>query len=290
MNIINHIQTGSFTSFDGTPIYYESRGEGEPIIFVYGIGCLMNHWHHQVSYFSKNYRVITFDIRGHHKSTPLAEPNNLSMGDLSKDIHALLEHLNISSAHFVGHSFGAPVILKYFEDAPDKFKSIVFINGFAKNPIKGMFGLDLIEPFYYFVKAQYQQAPDLWTTLWRLAIDNPVSMRLAALAGGFNIKLTQFKDIEVYARGVARLDLKTFLVLFEEMMIFNGDDILPKISVPTLIVSGENDAVTPQHFQKQLHDNIKNSELLKVPYGSHCTQLDFPDFINLKLEQFWATK
>ena len=54
-------QTGYFSSFDGTKIYYESRGAGEPIIFVYGIACLINHWHHQLSYFSESYQTITFD-------------------------------------------------------------------------------------------------------------------------------------------------------------------------------------------------------------------------------------
>ena len=48
------VETGYFESFDGTKIYYETRGKGKPLVFVYGIGCLFNHWAHQVKYFSKN--------------------------------------------------------------------------------------------------------------------------------------------------------------------------------------------------------------------------------------------
>lgn len=279
-------ESGVFESFDKTPIYYEVRGEGEPLILIYGIACLMNHWHFQMEHFSKNYKVISFDIRGHHKSQPLGNPQNLKISDLVEDIVGLMNHLDISKAHFAGHSFGAPLLLELFRVLPDRIGSMTFINGFSKNPIKGMFGLDVVEPFYYFVKEQFEKAPDLWTTLWRMAVDNPMSMLLAGVAGGFNLKLTHFKDIEVYARGVARMDVRTFLILFEELMKFDGEEILNTVNVPTLIISGERDNVTPQQFQLDFHHKISGSEFVVVPYGSHCTQLDFPDYINMKIEAF----
>lgn len=278
--------TGSFTSFDGTPIYYEVRGEGEPLVLIYGIACLMNHWHHQIEYFSKKYQVIAFDLRGHHRSAPVADASQLTMEALSKDVIGLLGHLKIKKAHFAGHSFGAPLLLDIYDRRPDVFHSMTFINGFAKNPIKGMFGLDVVEPFFYFVKSQYESQPDLWNTLWKMAVDNPMAMYLAALAGGFNLKVTHFKDIEVYARGVARMNLEVFLRLFEELMKYDGEPVLEKIEAPVLIISGEKDMVTPIRFQYHFKEKIRHSEFVLVPYGSHCTQLDFPDYTNLKMEQF----
>lgn len=281
-------ETGSFESFDGTSIYYEVRGEGEPLILVYGIACIINHWHHQVEYFSKNYKVITFDLRGHQKSNPIIDMNQLTMDALAKDIVGLAKHLKIKKAHFAGHSFGAPLILKVYDNHPELFHSMIFINGFAKNPIKGMFGLDVVEPFFYFLKAQYQHQPNMWNTLWKMAVDNPMSMYLAALAGGFNLKTTHFKDIEVYMRGVARLNLEVFMTMFETLMEYNGEPVLEKVEVPALIISGEKDMVTPIRFQYHFKEKIKHSEFVLVPYGSHCTQLDFPDYTNLKIEKFLA--
>lgn len=282
-----NVQTGHFLSFDGTPIYYETRGQGEPLVFVYGIACLINHWHHQIEYFSQTHQVIAFDLRGHHHSQPLADSKNLKIKHLVEDMRLLLGHLKISKAHFVGHSFGAPVLLEGFDLHPEMFMSLTFINGFSKNPVKGMFGVDAVEPIYRTIKNQYSAYPELWKTLWKTAVDNPISMVLAGIAGGFNLRLTHFKDIEVYARGVSRMDLHIFLSLFEELMHFNGDLILPKIHIPTLIISGERDNITPQSFQKEFKEAIDHSEFVLVPYGSHCTQLDFPDFVNLKMEQFF---
>lgn len=278
--------TGTFNSFDGTPIYYEVRGEGEPLVLVYGIACIINHWHHQIEYFSQHYQVIAFDLRGHQKSNPVNNMNELTMDALSKDILGMLKHLGIKKAHFAGHSFGAPVILNTYDMQPEVFLSMTFINGFAKNPIKGMFGLDVVEPLFYFVKSQYESQPLLWNTLWKTAVDNPMSMYLAALAGGFNLKVTHFKDIEVYMRGVARLNLQVFLKLFEELMKYDGENVLPTIEVPVLVVAGEKDMVTPLRFQYHFKETIKHSEFVLVPYGSHCTQLDFPDYTNLKIEKF----
>lgn len=279
-------EVGYYKSFDNTPIYYESRGQGPTLVLIYGIACLMNHWHHQIEFFSKNYRVITLDLRGHHKSSEISENKNLTIPSMARDIIGLLDHLKISKAHFAGHSFGAPVILEAYKLAPEKFQSLVFINGFAQNPIKDMFGLNIVEPFFHFIKSEYERAPDLWGALWRTLVYNPLSMRLAAIAGGFNIKLTHFKDIEVYAKGVAQMDLNIFLPLFESLMKFDGQDILPTITCPSLIISGENDKVTPKKFQYDLHDQIKGSEFWVVPYGSHCTQLDFPEYVNLKMSEF----
>jgi pimeloyl-ACP methyl ester carboxylesterase len=117
-------------------------------------------------------------------------------------------------------------------------------------------------------------------------VDNPVAMLSAGLLGGFNLRLTQYKDIEIYAQGVANISLGVFIPYFEDMMKFRGELIAPTIRVPTFIISGDRDNVTPEKFQKDLHESIKNSIFLRIPYGSHCCQLDFPEFINLKIDDF----
>ena len=164
MNNVNSFvnkATGSFTAMDGTPIYYEVRGEGEPIVFIYGIACLMNHWHNQVEFFSKTHKVILFDIRGHHKSVPVHNLNNFTFEHLAFDIKGLLNHLKIDRAHFVGHSFGVPYLIKSYEQFPEIFSSLTFINGFARNPLKKLFGLEFVEPLFNFLRQQHQKSPDL---------------------------------------------------------------------------------------------------------------------------------
>lgn len=282
-------EVGTYTTPDGAELYYEVRGEGAPIIFLYGIACVMNHWHHQIEYFSQKNRVYLYDFRGHHKSTH-GKTEHYTVQGMAQDLKNLLDHWGIDKAHFVGHSFGVPVLVAGADLFPERVLSFSFVNGFAHNPIKGMFGLDVIEPVFHGAKKLYEQNPALFSMVWKKLIDNPLSMVISGLAGGFNLKVTQFKDIEVYARGVAHLSMDLFLPLFEDMMNFDGRVIAQNISVPTLIITGDQDFVTPYKFQEDLHRAIKGSELVKVPYGSHCCQLDFPEYVNLRLEKHFDHK
>ncbi len=279
-------RTGSFKSFDGTPIYYEVRGEGRPIVLCYGIACLINHWLHQLRYFSKAYQTIVFDYRGHHNTPAPANRENLSIDAIVRDMKGLLDHLGIERASFWGHSYGVQIILRFFDLYPSSVSSLIFINGFASNPIKGMFGFDVIAPLFELFKQGYRTFPTALSTIWKTAISNPLAIPISSLAGGFNLRLAHFKDIEVYARGVASMDLEVFIKLFEEMMAYDGHPVLERINVPTLIISGSKDGVTPRDHQEKMHHQIRHSQFQNVPYGSHCTQLDLPDFVNLRIEKF----
>lgn len=279
-------QTGYFKSFDDTRIYYELHGKGRPLVLIYGIGCLINHWQHQIKYFSQHNQVIVLDYRAHHKSSLPADRANISVDALARDLHALMNHLLLPSASFFGHSFGAQVLLRAYDIKPEYFESLVFINGFATNPISGMFGNNLASTVFLKIKAAFDLAPETLTYLWKKSLVNPLSIHLAALLGGFNLNLTHFKDIEIYLKGVAAMDLSAFIALFESMMVYDGRPVFDRIDVPTLIISGKNDAVTPLAYQEEMYTRIKKSQFLVVPYGSHCTQLDMPDFVNLRIEKF----
>lgn len=283
-------KTGYLISSDKTPIYYELRGQGKPIVFVYGIACLMNHWHHQLNFFSKGYQTLSYDLRGHHKSNPVSHPQDLSLNALSNDLIELVEHLEFKNVPVLGHSFGVPIIIEAYKKRPDLFSHLVFINGFSQNPLNNFLGFNFVDPTYKFIKTQYEQSPILWETLWKTAIDNPVSFILTGILGGFNLNLTHFKDIEIYLKGVASLDLHIFLNMFEEILTYNGTDALKTIKAPTLIISGEKDQVTPMSFQREMHQLVENSELAELKYGSHCCQLDFPEYVNLKIEHFLNSK
>ncbi len=279
-------ETGFVESFDGTPIYYEVRGSGRPIVFANGLACGINQWHKQIKYFSRRYKTVSFDYRGHlHSKTPKS-PDYLSIDAIAQDMQMLCRHLGVESASFWGHSFGAQILIRLFDLSPELFHDIVFVNGFATNPIKGMFGLDVVGSGFKIMKDGYQQLPETLSHLWKFVVTNPLALKLSGWAGGFNLSLTSFKDIEIYARGVANVELEVFLQLFENMMNYDGRSVLDRITVPTLIIGGAKDSITPPKHQKVLHTHIRGSEMLIVPYGSHCTQLDMPDLVNLRIEKF----
>jgi pimeloyl-ACP methyl ester carboxylesterase len=279
-------ETGTFRSFDGTKIYYEVRGEGFPIILNYGIGCLINHWRHQIRHFSHHYKVIAYDYRAHHRSEIPEDREHLGIDALAQDLKGLMDHLEIHQASLWGHSFGAEMLVRHYDLFPQMCHSLVFINGFVQNPLRGMFGSDLTESFFQLFKSGYEKLPETLSFLYKSGVQNPLAIKLSAMAGGFNLQLTSLKDIEIYARGISSMDLGAFIHMFESMLHYDGTPVLERIQAPTIIIGGKQDSVTPMKHQEEIHHLIKGSEFFMVPYGSHCTQLDMPDLVNLKIDNF----
>ncbi len=286
MNLIPK-HTGTFRSFDGTRIYYEVRGEGFPIILNYGIGCLINHWRPQIKHFAHNYKVITYDYRAHHRSEIPENREHLSIDALAQDLKGLMDHLEIHQASLWGHSFGVQMLARFYDLYPQMAHDMVFVNGFVQNPLHGMFGSpDVTQSVFRLFKSGYQILPETLGFLWRSGLQNPLAIQLSALAGGFNLSLTSFKDVEIYARGIASMDLNAFIELFESMLQYDGKPVLERVTAPVMIIGGKQDSVTPQKHQEEMHHLVKSSDFFMVPYGSHCTQLDMPELVNLKIEQF----
>ena len=282
--------TGFVKSYDGTPIFYEIRGEGKPLVLCYGIACLMNHWHNQVKFFSSHYQVIMLDYRGHHQSPIPEQDDHLTVDACVEDVKAVVDHLKLGKASFWGHSWGTQILVRAYDLYPKMFDNLVTINGFASNPISGMFGSNLPVAGFELLKKAYELLPETSNYLWKKFVYNSLTVKFTQIAGGFNPQLTPIKDIEVYVKGVANINIKVFIKLFESMMNYDGRPVTERIEVPTLIIAGEKDSVTPMKYQENLHKRIKGSEFTRVPFGSHCTMLDMPEFVNLRIEKFLKEK
>lgn len=89
-------------------------------------------------------------------------------------------------------------------------------------------------PFGIF-KTGYEALPETLSYLWKRMVNNPIAIQASALAGGFNLNLTSLKDIEIYTRGVASLDLDAFIAIFEHMMKFDGQPSLIESTAPFLL-------------------------------------------------------
>ena len=149
-----------------------------------------------------------------------------------------------------------------------------------------MFGNGAASKVFYFIKNTNRLAPETLKLLWKTAVDNPLSGHIAGLLGGFNLNLIQLSDIEVYLRGTASLDLTCYIKLFEDMINYDATPVLKTIKCPALIISGTKDAITPPEYQKKMHKKIKHSQLVDFPYGSHATQMDMPNLVNISIEKF----
>lgn len=279
-------ETGFYKSFDGSPIYYECRGVGKPLVFIYGIACPINHWLKQLRYFSTSYRTIVIDLRGHHKSSNLKKGAQMNIEAIARDINELLKFFNIKKALFIGHSFGVQALLETYKLFPHIFYACVFSNGFVSYPLKTMKGGWIVQFIFWTLKKGFKKFPQFFLKLWKLGFNNRFSPKFSDIIGGFNLKFAKLKDVEVYFRGAANLNIESFIQLFEDSIQYNGSKILNHINLPCLIIGGKRDGLTPEKVQTSLAQKIKRSEYIRILEGSHCTPIDQPHLFNQHVKTF----
>ena len=98
------------------------------VVFVHGAGGSSAIWFRQIRAYQKKYNILLLDLRGHGKSNHLVQTfviSNYSFNNISKDIIDVLDHNNISSAHFVGISLGTIIIRNIAEIAPEYVESMI---------------------------------------------------------------------------------------------------------------------------------------------------------------------
>ena len=107
-------------------IHYEITGEGQPLLFIHGLGSSSLDWEEQVSFFSKDYKVITFDVRGHRLSDKPLDPYSIQL--FSGDTSALIKSLDLPPVHVVGISMGGMIAFQLAVDGPELLKSMTIVN------------------------------------------------------------------------------------------------------------------------------------------------------------------
>ena len=107
-------------------VYYEILGQGDTLLLIHGLGSSSRDWELQVPRFSRDFQVITMDLRGHGRSSK--PPGPYSIPTFGEDTARVLESLQLSPAHVVGISLGGMVAFQLALDFPNLVKKLVIVN------------------------------------------------------------------------------------------------------------------------------------------------------------------
>jgi pimeloyl-ACP methyl ester carboxylesterase len=113
-------------NLDDIDLYYEITGDGEPLLFIHGLGSSCRDWEQQVRFFARRYKVIVFDVRGHGKSGK--PPGPYSMPLFAMDTAKMLQALGVGPAHIVGISMGGMIAFQLAVSYPELVRSLVIVN------------------------------------------------------------------------------------------------------------------------------------------------------------------
>lgn len=279
------VRHGYFRSFDGTKLFYSEEGTGKPLIFCYGLVCSSLHWTYQIEHFRKSYRTVWMDYRGHQNSEVPEDFSSLTLESLAKDLKGMLDELKIKDAVFLGHSMGVNVVLEFQRLFPECVSGLILSNGTPTRPLETLLHSNALTPGFRVLEFFSEKSPELMKKLWKLQKGNPLIHRTIGMLG-FNPHLTAKEDVALYVDQIADLDPRIFLHLIRNYDQYDGSSWLHTVDKPTLILAGENDLIVPLAQQDLLHQLIPKSEFHVIRHGSHCPQMDLPDLVNSKIEDF----
>lgn len=276
----------TFTSFDGTRIYYNVVGHGPAMVLSDGIGCDQYVWRYLVDAFRDEWTIIRWNYRGHGRSAVPANLDDVTIEALCRDLDALMDDAGVDAGVHLGHSMGAQVILEFFRLAPQRVLALVPICGSYSHPLDTFRDTRLFKDGVFPTLLKLFSAGDSrFNRSWKKLLPTDLAYRLALLTD-LNPRLIKRADMLPYFEHMATMDLALFARLLERAGAHSAEPVLATIDVPTLIFAGERDRFTPSWLSEAMHRKIRGSELCVIPGGSHTAPIELPDLVNLRLEKF----
>jgi len=247
-------------------LHYEVDGEGEPIVFIHGLGATSHVWYAQREVLSKQFRVVVYDRSGCGLSAPSGE--GYSIQAWSEELVGLLDDLGVSTAVVVGHSLGSTVAMHFAATHPERTRALVLAGGEAVLSPQGRKILgdraDLVDVH------GLTSVADAWLN----SVLSPATRAGNPALAGLLRAMFVSNDASAYSQQARAL---------------RDADERPAerdIGCPTLLLVGDQDLVTPLSWQQALHAAIAGSRLRIIPATAHMTMLESPAAFNVALLEF----
>ncbi len=250
----------------GSSIYYESAGEGRPVIFVHGLGGTGNTWHAQRSVLSKTHRIITLDLPGAGRSSK--GETSYSMERWADQLVALADHLQLGRFTLVGHSMTTILSQKAAGKYPDRLAGLVLCGPLTELPAAGK------EAF----------AKRKATAL----SEGMVPIADQVIAGAITAAARETPLAGLYREIIAANDPMSYAGHCQALIDGSAKAEQSKIQCPTLILVGDQDMVTPLANAQGIAAAVPTAKVRIVPATAHLTMAERPELVNAMLLDFLA--
>lgn len=251
-------------------LHYEVNGRGDPLVLIPGLAAGVWIWAKQIEALSNDFRVITFDPRGIGRSEFSAQPMTIRL--LADDIAALCHTLGIERAHILGASFGGFVAQEFCLAYPEITRSLVLCCTSFGGP---------------------NHVPPAMETLAAMASMNGFNTEervrtnlMPAFSPDFARDHPTEIDRTVELRMANPVSEETYRAQLAAAVAFNVESRLEAVATPTLVISGDADAIVPAQNARNLASKIPGAQLCLIEGGGHLFFIERPAEFNRIITEF----
>lgn len=249
-------------------IFYEEKGSGEPLILIHGVGLDHTMWNQQISSLSDSFRVIVYDMLGHGGSEH--PPGPYSLSHYVEQLSGLMDYLQIEKPHLVGFSMGGMVAQSFALTYKNKLKTLTIMNAVANRTDEQRKG----------ILARVEEVRE----------NGPLATIEPAIQRWFNPAFMQ-TQAEIVNQVRKRLRTNNPASYLAAYTLFATADAelwpnLQNIETPAFIITAEHDMGSNPEMARQMHEQIKGSEISIVPGMKHMLPVEGADIVNKELRQF----
>jgi 3-oxoadipate enol-lactonase len=253
---------------NGIDIAYTVEGSGPWVTMSHSLASNSSMWDEQAALLAKHYRVLRFDTRGHGDSS--APPAPYTLDDMAEDLHGLFAHLGIRETHWIGLSMGGMIGETYALKYPGVFRSMILADTTSRRP---------------------PNAEQMWGDRVRMARAQGMDALVdGTLARWFTDPYRQAQPAVMarIADGIRSTPVEGFAGCCDAIAKIDVLDRLKEIDCPALVIVGDQDHGTPPEMARQIHANLRGSELLIIPSAAHLSNIEQPAVFNRAMLEFLA--
>lgn len=250
----------------GLTISYERVGEGPPLVLVHGAAEDSRTWQPQLDDLADEFTVVAWDEPGAGRSGDL--PAGFALTDFADGLAALLEALELGPAHVAGRSWGGAVVLELYRRHPGLVANLIMMDTYAG--WKGSLPAGEVAARVASTRQMLAAPPEA------LDVSFP-----GLFAGDPPARFRQL--LADVAADVRPATLRQQLTIMAETDL---SDLLPHITVPTLLIWGSEDARSPLGVARQFRESIPDTRLVVIDGAGHLSSLERPELVNDAVREF----
>jgi pimeloyl-ACP methyl ester carboxylesterase len=250
----------------GLEIAYERVGEGPPIVFIHGATLDGRMWQPQLAALADEFTVVAWDEPGAGRSSDV--PAGFGLADYADCLAALIEEVALGPAHVAGLSWGGTLVLELYRHHPALVATLILVDTYAgwKGSLSEEEVRARVEGVRHVLAAPAEEFDPTPPGLF--AGDPP----------------PEFTPLLEEMAAVARPE--SLRVEFALMAEADQRDLLPHITVPSLLIWGEKDVRSPLSVARQFEQAIPDTRLVLIPGAGHVSNLERPNEFNDAVREF----